>query len=337
MDLPDNKLILFVALLFLTVTCQSQEELIEKPAYAPAVIKKNPENIKLITSDIDLFWKMFDRETPLFTKLEVDSQYFDAGTPALSLFYDEIIKSSDAFSQLLSNRFDRSYYKRIRDNTLAIDRRRKSIVNAFKAFKNIYPPAVFTDLTFVIGKLETGGTLLPNGQIVIAAEMFSKPSKNTDLSYLSPWHQSVVRTSDYIPVIALHELVHLQQQRVANRQNATLLDRALLEGSAEFITYLVLNMHLNRALFSYGDAHEKELWDAFTQSMHKTNFSRWLYNGNAGSSNEKPADLGYYIGFKIAEFYYNKASDKKEAVRDIIQMKDGITFLKKSGYADSLH
>ncbi len=44
------------------------------------------------------------------------------------------------------------------------------------------------------------------------------------------------------------------------------------------------------------------------------------------------ADLGYYIGFKIAESYYSKAEDKKQAVRDILNITDIGAFLKASGY-----
>lgn len=45
----------------------------------------------------------------------------------------------------------------------------------------------------------------------------------------------------------------------------------------------------------------------------------WLYNG--GDVKDKPADLGYYMGYKIAESYYNNSDDKNKAISEIIEMK----------------
>ena len=57
---------------------------------------------------------------------------------------------------------------------------------------------------------------------------------------------------------------------------------------------------------------------------------------NYSTVKDKPADLGYYIGYKIAEEYYKNAADKKQAVTDIIEMNDPITFLQKSKYDQKL-
>lgn len=68
--------------------------------------------------------------------------------------------------------------------------------------------------------------------------------------------------------------------------------------------------------------------------MLQDDFSNWLYNG-ASFTGEKPADLGYYVGFKICEAYYDKTADKKAAIEDILAIKDGpdaLRFLQESGY-----
>jgi len=58
--------------------------------------------------------------------------------------------------------------------------------------------------------------------------------------------------------------------------------------------------------------------------------TRWLYNGS--SSDGRPSDLGYFIGFRIVQAYYQKASDKQQAVSDILNIKDFERFLEQSGY-----
>ena len=47
---------------------------------------------------------------------------------------------------------------------------------------------------------------------------------------------------------------------------------------------------------------------------------------------DKPADMDYYMGYRIAKFYYENAKDKKQAVIDIIEMKNPLQFLEKSKY-----
>ena len=47
---------------------------------------------------------------------------------------------------------------------------------------------------------------------------------------------------------------------------------------------------------------------------------------------DKPADLGYFIGYSIVKEYYKNALDKKQAVIDIINMSDPMQFLLASKY-----
>ena len=38
------------------------------------------------------------------------------------------------------------------------------------------------------------------------------------------------------------------------------------------------------------------------------------------------------MGYKICEAYYRAAKDKKQAMKDILEIKDFIQFLRDSGY-----
>jgi hypothetical protein len=48
---------------------------------------------------------------------------------------------------------------------------------------------------------------------------------------------------------------------------------------------------------------------------------------------DRPWDLGYFIGYRTAEAYYNRTNDKHAALRDIIEVRDADQFLAQSGYA----
>jgi hypothetical protein len=41
-----------------------------------------------------------------------------------------------------------------------------------------------------------------------------------------------------------------------------------------------------------------------------------MYEGKV--TNGRPADLGYFVGYRIAEAYYNEGSDKKKAIAAIL-------------------
>ena len=66
--------------------------------------------------------------------------------------------------------------------------------------------------------------------------------------------------------------------------------------------------------------------------MLGTDASNWLYQGD--KAKDRPADLGYYIGYKICEAYYAHAVDKKQAIKDILEIKDFNQFLSASRYEE---
>lgn len=153
-------------------------------------------------------------------------------------------------------------------------------------------------------------------------------SKTTDTSELTRFEKFAIADSSRITGIIIHELIHTLQQ---TSMDNSLLAKSINEGSADFITQLVLDYNINSKIHVYGNAHENELWKDFSGSMNGEDSDKWLYNGMAVTG-EAPADLGYYIGYKICEAYYNKAADKKQAIKDILTIKDFPGFLQKSGY-----
>ena len=47
---------------------------------------------------------------------------------------------------------------------------------------------------------------------------------------------------------------------------------------------------------------------------------------------QEPSDLGYWIGYRITKAYYRNATDKRQALRDIIELRDPKAILAKSGW-----
>jgi uncharacterized protein YjaZ len=175
--------------------------------------------------------------------------------------------------------------------------------------------------------MNSGGTLTANA-LLIGSEMYARTA-TTPTEEMNDWERQVIKGVEVVPHIVTHELIHYQQKYAAS---ATLLARSMNEGAADYIAELVSGGNINDHLHRYGNERERELWEEFKKEMDAKDVSRWLYQGD--QSKDRPADLGYYMGYKIAEAYYKRAADKKQAVKDILQIKDFHQFLAASGYAE---
>ncbi|MCG3118974.1 MAG: hypothetical protein ALAOOOJD_01270 [bacterium] len=58
-------------------------------------------------------------------------------------------------------------------------------------------------------------------------------------------------------------------------------------------------------------------------------FAGWYDSGPDGH----PKDLGYWMGYKITEAFYRRAQNRREAIKQILEIADFEAFLQASGYA----
>ncbi|HEY7546137.1 MAG TPA: DUF2268 domain-containing putative Zn-dependent protease [Blastocatellia bacterium] len=288
-----------------------------------STVSSDPADVKIVTSDIDNFWRAMDMATDANLEEVLDREYLKRASPGLEDFIKLRIGNAKNLAQAISSH--RKYYQSARESTLKIDSMRSRIRAAFYALKYLYPDAKFPPVYFVIGRLSTGGTTSKRA-LLIGAEMYGRTTA-TPTEELEDWLKQVLAPVDNIPYIVAHELVHVQQKTVSNR---ALLGRCIIEGSADFIGEMISGRHINEHLHVYGNPRERELWEEFKKEMNDVKTDRWLYNGSRAK--DRPGDLGYYIGYKIAESYYNRTADKRQAVRDIIEVQDFEKFLRDSGY-----
>ena len=290
----------------------------------------SPDAARIVTDDIPRFWTAFDAITSASDTVPLRIQYLDKGTTGLKDFTDARWKNSKTLTAMVWP--IRAYYSSIRQNTLTVQTMEPSLRRAFRMLDTMYDGAVFPDVYFAIGGMSTGGTTSNHG-LHIGVELFSRAA-NSPVAVLSPWGQSVVRSIDILPAIVAHELTHYQQ-RYSNV--STLLAQSIREGSADFVSELLTGQTINDSIHAYGDAHEAAIWRDFSSQMNRTDISQWLYNGGSITpTSSRPADLGYYVGYKISAAYYAKQSDKRKALRDILQVNDFAAFLVASGYGSGL-
>lgn len=282
-------------------------------AQAQSNFPGNPDQAKIHTTDIALFWKIFDQSSPKFSAETLQKNYLDAGSPGLKAFIPMRIESGKNLAKNIKQNL--AYYQNIRASSLSIDDQRDMLQGYFSKLKKRYPAAVFPDVYFVIGAKNTGGTTF-NGGLIIGAEMFGretsdfKPRLNIEL----------------VNQVVIHELVHFQQNYAKDN---TLLAQCIKEGAADFICELVTGSHANQTIYTFGDSHKKELWAEFQQNLDSSNWSPWLYRSK---DKNRPQDLGYWMGYQIVKAFYERMEDKEKAVFDILNIKDFKNFLQISGY-----
>ncbi len=298
-------------------------------AQQPAKRNQDPDAARLVTSDIPNFWRVFDKVSLKDAAELFQREYFDTGSAGLHDFVESRIENGRSLASTVAAR--PRYYAAIRATTLAVDQTpaiKEAIRASFHRLKDIYPDAVFPDVYFVIGPMNSAGTVSSNG-LLIGVEMNAR-SESTPVDELTKWERAVTGQIANLPHIVAHELIHIQQPHESTK--TTLLQQALIEGGADFMGEMISGGIINRVQRSYGDAHEQALWVEFQKEMRGTDFSHWLFQGD--HAKDRPADLGYYVGYKICEKFYRRAIDKREAVRRILNITDAEAFLKESGYGE---
>lgn len=290
-----RRFLLVVATLTITVSTKSQEN-----------FSTNPLEAQFITEDVDRFWQAFDEMEE--TGNNTFQKYIDQGSLGLKGFIDNRIINADSLYSMVNSR--KNDYLKSKNLLKDLESKRKRIVSTYAAMKYWYPQAVFPPVYFVVGRFNSGGTVSEDG-VILGVE------KQNDLNGL--------------PGLVAHELIHFQQKSLG--QDDSLLFQSIIEGSADFIGELISGEQINGLAFVYGEKNTEKLCKEFVQVMHKSNYQDWLY-GTSGKD-DRPNDLGYWMGYKITESYFYNHSDKKKAIEEILLVNDAKSFLKTSGFLDA--
>ena len=297
----------------------------EVRAATAAIAYATPDSARIVTEDVPRFWAAVDASTPETRAEVLQRVYLDAGTPGLQDFVAKRIESAAR----LAAAYDGAprYYASARASTLRLGEMEPAIRQAFARLEALYPDAVFPDVYFVVGRLSTGGVTSGRG-LLIGAEMYGRTAE-LPVDELNGWLRAVLRPAEDVVHIVAHELVHYQQD---NARDTTLLAAALSEGVADFVAELVSGAHVNPAAHAWADPREAALWCEFRARMHGGGVRGWMYEGERDDG--RPADLGYWMGYRIARAYHERAADKTAALREMLRIRDARAFLAASGYAE---
>ena len=290
----------------------------------------DPSNAQLVTSDIVNFWRAYDAGA---TTATFQTEYLDHASSGLQEFIGKRSLTAASLAQMV-HAYPR-YFAAVRTNMLGLATNavvRERFATGNNRLKELYPAATFPPVTLLVGRFSTGGTTGSSG-LLIGSEFYSiDPS--TPLDELGSFQLANVHAADSLEFVIAHESIHIQQAAAGSIHGSagTLLEQAISEGSADFLGELVSGGIINGKIYAWALPREAALWADFKSETNGQDVSRWLYNQGTATV-DRPGDLGYFIGYRICKAYYEAASDKAAAIRDIVQVKDGAaTFLTRSGY-----
>ncbi|OPB88794.1 Ig-like domain-containing protein [Elizabethkingia ursingii] len=277
---------------------------------------------KVFTQDVDNFWKTYDKIIKTKDSAQkvslIQTMYIDKGTQGLH----DIMKARRYSAQEYIDAIGKypKFWSSIRSRTLKSKKQAKNVEKSIAALKKIYPEAKPANVYFTVGLLRTNGTTM-GGNVLIGAES-ALADKDVDISEMPVNSQlkAYFQTNPINSFVSLtaHEYVHTQQKSTIGKN---LLTQVVMEGVAEFVSNLSLNKKSAVPAMAYGYAHEAEIKNLFVKEMFTplvNTASNWIWN----SSNNRfgIADLGYFVGNEIARKYYENQSDKKAAIKHMIEL-----------------
>lgn len=247
----------------------------------------------------------------------IENNYIEKASPGLKTYTARFDVTAATIASSIASR--PALYEDIDHLIHTILEQEDELRSGFRQLLVLFPRAAFPPVWFLVGGHGPRGQAAMEGALIGSEGLSNQPER--------------------IAPLVLHELAHFQSAMVQGLETyqriygpeQTLLALALREGSAELIAKLTTGNHTNPAAEEYGLAHEKELWGKFRLDMQNRDPGDWMFTRPANP--DWPSDLGYWMGYRIVKCYYDQAENKHQAIFDILNLRDFMTFLQKSRYA----
>ena len=283
-------------------------------------ITNDPAKVQIVYDDVQNFlkaMKMLGAGKNFEDIIQIE--YIDKASPGLKEYIREGGFTANKFVEVIQKKQDQYHnLKSLPDQLRSQD---GSIRDALKKLKNLIPDPVYLPIYYMVG---------------ISGDFFAQPSEYGIMVTIS----NLAEDPGVIKLALVHEIIHVQQALTIGIEEyqsilgpkMSLLALSIREGAADFLTWLSTGGRTLNKAHDYFIKNEGKLWERFKSEMNNRLPGDWMFKKPADS--DQPRDLGYIMGSKIVEAYYNRIENKEKAVKDILAITDYLGFLKKSGYAE---
>lgn len=284
------------------------------------------KDYKIITSDIDHFWTAFDSLASTKDSAKTIQQlYLDQASDGLIEFQKvrPTMFTAEEFVKAIRNY--PKFWQSVRHCTENIKNETEKIDYAFLEIKKIYPDFHIPDICFAISPAGVGGTSSENDSMLLIGSEIVSADTTVDISEFKNILKDILGTLD-IQLYTIHEAIHTTQNP---KTEPGIFTETLREGSSEFISHYILKKQFRTKKYDYGYENECKLWNEIKTDFNNIeNYGKWFGNY---ANNEHP-DMGYFLGYRIMESYFDKQSDKEKALVEIIKLSNPDDILNKSKY-----
>ena len=273
---------------------------------------------QFVATDIDNFWvaykKINSTKDSVLQYQYLKELYVDKGTAGLNSLREVRRYTDKEYVDAILNY--PKFWASIKANTLKVKQSYPEIAADIEKLRKAYPSLTPSTIYFSMGVFRTGGTTQAN-RVLIGCEL-SLADKKTITNELPAWRQPFYKLYNPLADLALlctHEYIHTQQKEMVDNLQCN----ALREGIAEYISCLVTNKPSNTPSFEFGRANEERVKQKFIEDLFlPERMYSWMWGENRNEF--KVRDLGYYIGYRICENYYQQATNKEQAIKDLIEL-----------------
>lgn len=276
--------------------------------------------VPIYTQDINHYWEAYDKiiatDDSLAKREYLQTLFLDRATPGLDKLRE--VRNYTAEEYLANIEAYPKFWASIRENTLRAPELADRIEAGVRDLKRLYPCPKPASIYFGVGAFRTGGTAV-DSFVLIGSESTLADSNVVTTEFpkdVRPAREAYFATNpiDNAYTLFVHEFVHTQQEPIPDN----LPGRCLYEGVAEFVSCTATGAEPYASVL-FGQAHADSVWSVFeTEMFSETNTSKWLWSNAPNVFGQR--DLGYYVGYAISQRHYERAADKKVAVRELIEM-----------------
>lgn len=306
-------------------------------AWASPLAAQDPLEAIIDTSDADRFAALFVETEGKPSREQIEADYLSQAGEGLALMQATRFGSADALHDAIAGSPD-TYRDAIQRCLPIAQSMEPDLMAIYLALSGLFPNETLPRVEVVIGAGTSAGIASPNVQVIGLETLCAASSTEAEF-------RSALR------YFFAHEPVHSFQ---APLDEATLGDDPLLtlslhEGVADMVAALVLGripdverdewaLARREALFRQFHTDRRTVRESVARGETLGTFSpetraalgRWHFNHNHVADDWR-SDLGYWIGRQIASAFVEQASDKRNAIQDLVQGMDPTAVLLASG------
>ncbi len=342
---PRPILVLFAIILSVTACNSKKEQNISKVETSAMACTEN--GYVFCYTDIENFRKTFAVMQQGGDTIAAFEDYFAKASPGMKGWISRYNWTPKKLAERVAKQ--PKYYESLQNIDTELRKFEKDISRHYDSMKKLYPFEFVTiPPTYYFIMWGGGGSIELTGNM-ISMDYFGykeglDQTEFEEYGGLFPEGRFPIVSATDVPQVAVHEVSHLFQTYLQGEidyvsmyieeSKTTMLAYAVREGTADFIAYLASGL-TDTKRHVYGDANEKELWELFKPhlSEHPDNHKGW-FSGKSETHSDWPWQVGYYVGFKMIQNYYDLAEDKELVIVDILSAKDETTYRQMAALYD---